>query len=458
MTLRRLWLVILVLVSVVAIAVNAIVLTFLTDRYFSDYLKESYNLHVNQITDYVSSAMQAEDISYSQMAIELESHLYDPIIGIKVYEPSGNLLVDVNSDYSMNDMMDNMMGGMMGRFSDVSSEEVHRIDIEVDGRIIAVVNITLHSIAEDSYVARRFQQALFTNSLYSVGIAIIIAFVVGIITSQRMSRSLKDTERLASDIQLGNENNVKPTRIKEVNSIRDSLVELDVRLKLKQKTRKALIDQLLHQTRTPLTILKSHIEAMEDGIIDADEKELEVCRSQIEDITFIISNMSSMIDAEKDTDELRIENFEIGSLLKQIQQGLSAQFKKKRIILEVVSNQSVQVRTDKNKLSQSIYNLLMNAYKYTNEDGAVRVSYIVVDDRLIIKVQDTGLGISDSETSKVFDAYYRSPKVANSKGEGIGLYIVKENIERIQGNIDLESKLNVGSTFTIDIPVNLIKE
>lgn len=460
MSLRRLWLIILVLVSVVAIGVNAVILTFLTDRYFSDYLKESYTLHVDQIVEYTSSALTAEDVSYGQMAIELESHLNDPIIGIKIYEPSGNLLIAVDSNYHIDGtFMNNIMGGrMMGQMMDTTSEEVNKIDIISDGQVIAIMNITLHSIAENSFVARRFKGALLVNSLYSVAIAIAMALVVGIFISRRMSKSLKDTEELASDIQLGKDTYLKPTGLKEVNSIRESLMELNARLRLKQKTRKSLIDQLVHQTRTPLTILKSHIEAIEDGVIEVNKKELQVCQDQISDITSIISNMSSLIDAGRDTDEIQIESFDFTTMLKQIQQGLMAQFRNKKIGLEIISDQSVNLVTDKYKLSQAIYNLLTNAYKYTKENGNVRISYVTVDERLIVKIQDTGMGISEDEKEKIFSAYYRSPNVSDEKGDGIGLYIVKENIKRIHGGIDVESKLGVGSTFTIKIPLKIEKE
>ncbi len=404
MTLRRLWLVILILVSVMAIAVNAIILTFLTDRYFSDYLNESYTLHVNQIIEYTTSALESEDISYDQMSIELESHLFDPIIGIRLYEPDGKLLIEVDSDYHINGgMMNSMMGSrMMERIMDTTSEEVHQYEIIAEGKVIAIMNITLHSLAENSFVARRFKGALLANSLYSIAIAIGIALVVGAVISQKMSKSLKDTEKLASDIRLGKDVHHQSTNIKEVNSIRESLMELNTRLRLKQKNRKSLIDQLVHQTRTPLTILQSHIEAIEDGVIEVDEKELQVCQDQIADITTIISNMSSMIDAEKDTDELRIESFDFGNMLKQIRQGLVAQFMNKKIGLEIVSDQSVRLVTDKYKLSQAIYNLLTNAYKYTGENGLVRISYVTVDEQLIMRIQDTGIGISEEEKEKDF--------------------------------------------------------
>ena len=91
---------------------------------------------------------------------------------------------------------------------------------------------------------------------------------------KKVSKSLKNTAKIATGIQIGEETIEKSSSIKEVQAIRDSLSELSTRLKLKQRSRKTLIDELVHQTRTPLAVLKSHIEAIEDGLIVADKEEL----------------------------------------------------------------------------------------------------------------------------------------------------------------------------------------
>lgn len=460
MSLRKIWLLILIVVSVTAISANTIILTFLTDRYFSDYLNESYELHVGQLTDYTTKALSSEEISYSQMAIELESHINDPIIEIKLYDPSGQLIIDVGGEnYMTSSMMNNMMRGrMMDQVMDLSSQETRQIEISSDNQTLGIINITIHSLAENSFIARRFKSALLINSMFAIGIAIIAAVIIGMIISRKMSKSLKETEKLASDIQLGKEVKLFPSGIKEVNGIRESLMELHARLRMKQTTRKSLIDQLVHQTRTPLTILQTHLEAIEDGIIEANTNELNVCQNQIKDIKSIISNMSSMIDAGSDIDELKIERFELYPLLRQIQQGLMAQFKKKQIQLELLSDEKIWMKTDKYKLSQSIYNIVTNAYKYTGEGGIVRISYILSNGMLIIKIQDTGIGIAHHEADKVFDAYYRSSITSNIQGNGLGLYIVKENIESIKGKVMLQSQLDVGTTFSIELPQEILKK
>ena len=451
MTIRRYWLLILIVVAVLSVAMNSIILSTLTDKYFKDYLSESYEMHINQIVEYTSKALADEEISIKQMEMELEVHLTDPITEIKLYSVDGNILVDVDANYHMNgNMMSGMMNNMINR---TSASEVIQYELKHNDRIVGILNVTSHSVAENSFVARRFKAALLSNSLVSVLLVSILVLVFGLYISKKMSRSLMETAQMATSIQQGKHIQKSNTRIREVNSIRESLEDLDIRLRLKQKSRKTLIDGLVHQTRTPLTILKSHIEAIEDGIIEPSSSEFLVCQNQIEDLTTIISNMSGMIDANKEVDNLKLELVDINLLVKQIKSGLSAQYKLKSIKIDMITEGKLEVFTDKYKLSQSIFNLLVNAYKYTKSGGEVRITTLISNNECIIKVQDTGIGIKTEEIDKIFTAYYRGDNSVELPGDGIGLYIVKENIKQLGGTISVSSQIGVGSTFKIELPL-----
>ena len=162
-----------------------------------------------------------------------------------------------------------------------------------------------------------------------------------------------------------------------------------------------------------------------------------------------------MIDAEKDFDVLKIEEFEIASLLRQITNGLKAQFAKKNIELNLDTSQKIMLNTDKYKLSQIIYNILTNAYKYTNENGEVNLSYSINNNALSIVIEDNGIGINQEDLKKIFDAYYRSNTIHNNQGEGLGLYLASENVKKIEGKIEVSSILGKGSQFSINVQLDL---
>ena len=455
MSIRKLWLIVLTLVATLSIAINALILTSLTDRYFRTYLSETYDEHIDQMITYVVGSLNEETISYRQMAIELESHLDDPIVKIKLYDTQGSLLIQVEDrDYDRRDMG---RMGMMDFMFRIGEEEVDSFDIMDNGILLGKLNITKQSSADSSVIAMMFKSRLFINSLISTGFAIMITLLVGAYISKRMSKDLTDTASYASNIQIGNPIEHKPSSIKEINQIQSSLQDLNTRLRLKQKSRKTLIDQLIHQSKTPLTILKSHVEAIEDGVIQITKEELEVFQSQIDHLDNILSNMSTMIDAEKETELLTLENIDIQNLLNQIILGIRSQFDKKGIELNMIGSTKVKLLTDPYKLSQVIYNLLTNAYKYT-EKGHVEISVKDDSDHLTIAISDTGIGIEPSDIKNIFNAYYRGASTTRISGEGIGLYVVKENLNQLGGTIEVQSTPGKGSTFTLTLPIKDTQE
>lgn len=450
MTIRKLLLSFFIGISILIISINTGILASLTSRYFSDYLDKNYQTHLNQIIKYTEKVINNKNTSFNQMAMELETHLNDPIIGIKLYSVSGDLLVDVNSNYHIaNEQMMNHMKSLR------PENEVESYKIITKGNAQGTLIITKYSSLEDSIMAKMFKKALILNSLFSLIIVLIIAIIVGSFISKKISKSIEETEILANEMEIGIDISNRKTFISEISRLQQRLYDLNTRLRIKQKSRKSLVDQLMHQTGTPLTILKTHIEGIEDGFIELGEKELSVWKNQVENLEAIIMNIGGMIDANKEENKLDIEEFEVSELINQIIAGLKPQFEKKNISLNLLSKKRIYMKSDQYKLSQIFYNLLTNSFKYTLKDGFVNITYKEENKRLILSIEDSGLGICDFDKEKIFDAYYRSSNAHNIKGEGIGLFVVKENLNLLNGTITVNSELNKGSNFIINIPLTI---
>lgn len=454
MTIRRQWLLVLVLIAVASVVVNSFILSLLTNDKFKDYVKENYDLQYEQIVEYTTNMLKSNDYSVKQMKVELETHLVDPIKRIKVYDAQGDIITDVSVTPSYSNAMMNGKGMMMrGMMKDPQLEEVDHADILDGETVIGQINIIRYSSAETSKAVIKFRSSLFKNSFISVVIVLILSIITGYLISKRISSDLINTANMAQNIDVGNNLTNFYSKVKEIRVIQQSLESARERLKLKQKSRKALVDELIHQTRTPLTILRTHLEGIEDGVIDLSAEEFKICENQIDNITAIITNMSSMIDADRQQDSLHMEKVEFSQILKQIINGMRAQFEKKKIELVVGEYKKVKINTDKYKLSQAIYNILTNAYKFTDTNGKVKIDYQVTSTHVILFIEDDGIGIKEEELDKIFEAYYKGDRVNRDVGDGIGLYISKENIVSINGTIRVTSKINQGSKFSITIPI-----
>ena len=96
---------------------------------------------------------------------------------------------------------------------------------------------------------------------------------------------------------------------------------------------------------------------------------------------------------------------------------------------------------------------MTNAYKYTKAHGHVTISYRSTLDHLILTIVDTGIGIEKKEIDKIFQAYYRIDDTVDTPGEGIGLYVVKENVNQLNGLVEVKSEVGKGSSFMLKLPL-----
>ena len=369
MTVKRQWMLVLVLSAVLSVLINSLCSELTDQSLLCRYSKSNYEHRYEQIVEFTKKAL-LENYTSQQLTVQLEKITsIDPILKIRVYDANGNLLADVGGIRDQHNGM--MKSGVENFMMGTPAQEVDSAEISESGTKLGRLDLVRYSSGGNSLQTRMFIFALIRSSIFSFGIAIVLTLIAGSVISGKMSRDLRNTAIMATNIDLGDETNIERSKVREIRIIQQSLDTLQSKLKLKQMSRKRLLDEMVHQARTPLTVLKTHLEGFEDGILSMTPEEIRTCEAQIDSLTSIITNMSAMIDTERDTELVQIEDVEINQLLKQIIGALKLQFGKKQIELVLLSHNKLSVRTDRYKLSQSIYNLLTNAYKFTEPNGKV---------------------------------------------------------------------------------------
>ncbi len=141
------------------------------------------------------------------------------------------------------------------------------------------------------------------------------------------------------------------------------------------------------------------------------------------------------------------------TLVKEVVQTLAYPIVNKKVRIEITIDPALHIVTDPNRLKVVINNLLSNAYKYHNfdqPDPFIIISAMMKNETVIITIKDNGTGISAEHHSRIFEMFYRASE--DSEGSGLGLYIVKETLDKLSGTISVQSKLGEGSEFTITLP------
>ena len=127
---------------------------------------------------------------------------------------------------------------------------------------------------------------------------------------------------------------------------------------------------------------------------------------------------------------------------------------KKEQWMEIEYEGGKLVHSDKKLLRNIINNLITNAIKFSNEGAEIRVSTKVENGLANISVIDKGIGIAKEDLDHLFSSFYRGTNAVNITGTGLGLHIVKRYTDLLQGNVRLQSDLDIGTVVTISIPVN----
>jgi len=214
-----------------------------------------------------------------------------------------------------------------------------------------------------------------------------------------------------------------------------------------------------HELRTPVASLKTGIEVILSKERTAEEYRKLLYHSlvSLERITRTISDLMELSRSDSDSNILQLKSFNIGSMLKEIQEKFRLVSDTKDIVLPNKEFPDVEINGDKIMLRRVFANLLDNAIKYTLPGGRVYISLEDRNDDVVISITDTGVGIAESNLGKIFDRCFRvdTSRSGETGGSGLGLNISKNIVELHKGRIEVKSDIGERSTFYVILPKNL---
>ena len=236
----------------------------------------------------------------------------------------------------------------------------------------------------------------------------------------------------------------------------DFNIEQNNRLKELDNLKNNFFTNISHEFRTPLTIIASPIQELM-AKYPADSL-LPIMNRNAQRLLALINQLLDISKLEAKQMKVEISEDNLALYLRTLINSFSSWAESQKISFEFTQDQlDVVAYFDKDKLEKIITNLLSNAFKFTPEGGKITVNARFSEDAKTLKldVSDTGLGIEAIHLTRIFDRYYQvdSAKNQNYESTGIGLALVKELIGVLKGTIQVSSQKNIGTTFSIEIPV-----
>jgi len=217
-----------------------------------------------------------------------------------------------------------------------------------------------------------------------------------------------------------------------------------------------------HELKTPLTPLRLQLENLQRAFTKAGmlteriAARLEQANRQTQRLTTLIDSLLdvSRISAGKLT--LELEDAEFADIVSDVVQRYADEARAARSPIELHIEHRAPGRWDRLRIEQVLANLISNAIKY-GDNNPITIRESVVDERVLVDVQDHGIGIAREDIKRIFDRFERATSMRHFGGLGLGLYIARQIVEAHSGTIDVQSTLGQGSTFTVTLPLKSIE-
>jgi len=287
-------------------------------------------------------------------------------------------------------------------------------------------------------------------------IMVLLATGLAIIISKRIANPIEKINQGAKALATGNYDvEFHGQGYLEIEELSDTLNTAARELSKVDRLRRELIANISHDLRTPLSFIYSYAEMMHDFPDEVTPEQCQIIMDEAKRLTSLVNDMLDISLLESGVAKINKTRYNLTESFRQTINRMNELVKKDGYKIEFVYEEDVYVYADEVKITQVIYNLLLNAITHSGEDRVVIVRQCVKDETVRIEVIDHGEGISPSDLPYIWERYYKVDKkhIRPIMGTGLGLSIVKKIVEMHDGKYGVKSEEGKGSTFWFEIAV-----
>jgi len=440
--------IILVCTSIIALFLSTTLVNITISRTFNKYLVGIQDNRDTRIVKYLEEVYKKNGKWSKDSGIEITHEAYMSSYCLTLKDRNKKVVWGMNA----NDIVHNVNMNMNGKNEGVYTTST--LQIKSKDKIIGYVEIGQYAPVLLSKDDVNFKTSINKSIILSVVLSILITILISLLISRQFSNPLRKVSKISVDLSNGNYNarsNDKSSII-ELEDLRKSINTLGEKLQHQDVIRKRLIADISHEVRTPLNILQNNFEAMIDGIFPVDNERLTYLNEEVIRFGKLIDNLNVLKEIEGEKIVLKTEKISLYDIVSYVTREfkLIAENKNISMNLECSSRKQCEILGDIDNIKQVIINLLSNSVKFTPEQGEINITLGEVGGKVILKIQDTGIGIKEDDLPYIFERLYRGDRSRHEiEGSGIGLTIVRNILTLHKADIEVKSEEGKGCVVIV---------
>ena len=334
------------------------------------------------------------------------------------------------------------------------------IPIIIDDQPVGVVIVTAPISSIYPFVFE-----IFKNFLLAAILALALAFIFVYFMTYQMVKPLRSMSAATKSFAKGDFSyRVDVSGNDELAELAVAFNSMAKSLATTEASRRNFVANVSHELKTPMTTISGFIDGILDGTIPPEKQTyyLKIVSDEVKRLSRLVREMLNMSKIEAGELKLKPVKFNISEKLFRILVSFEQIIEKKCIDIRGLDHlESITIEADEDSIHQVMYNLIDNAVKFTNQNGYIEINAYIQDKKdAVIRIKNSGEGISSEDLAKIFERFYKVDKSRSKdvKGTGLGLYIVKNIIEMHGGHIEAHSQKGEYTEFEFCLPLKYQKE
>lgn len=438
-----------ILITLITVSAAGWILHHSFQEKFAEYVKQNLDEKHGHVITYVETQLQ-NHVSPHVFLMNLAHFSVMENVRVELILPSGETFFDSRSAEPM--MAPFRVQTPHNRTPYTTQKTIQTDDSELLVRVSSELG---HGFWSPQDIT--FREAIYSSLLISAGVALFLAILFSVTFSSMITSPVARLQNAALRLSHGDwKTRVQIQTGDELEELGESFNKMAQDLEHLEDLRRKMTSDLAHELRNPLMSIQSYIEGMLDEVIEPDELHLKELHEEVRRLGRLIADLNKLaqVEARRQTTVKRVAfRKEFEPYLRRMQRSYAQ--KGIHFCWEVAEGEE---HLDLFLTKEILQNLLDNALKYTRSGGAVvcRLHRGKLEDRIGLKivVTDTGVGIAKADLPYIFERFYRADpsRSRQTGGTGIGLAIVKELVDLMEGSVTVESTSGKGTVFTVYIP------